>query len=67
MHSRKVVGQSTKHQLVVEVTQRLKSNAKRQKNKALQRAIEKAKLREDSTIIVGGNASTTNQIIVAYV
>jgi hypothetical protein len=60
MRSRKVARQSTKHQLVVEVTHRLKSNAKTQKSKALQRAIEEAKVREDFIVVVEGNASTTN-------
>lgn len=67
MRSRKVAGQSTKHQIAMEVTQRLKWNAKRQKSKALQRAIEEAKVREDFIIVVESNASTTNWTIATYV
>ncbi len=43
----------------------MKSNAKRQKSKALQRAIEEAKVREDF-IIVEGNASSTDRTIATY-
>jgi hypothetical protein len=51
----------------VEVIHRLKSNAEKQKSKALQRAIEKTKVREDFIIVVvEGNASTTNQTIATY-
>ncbi len=32
----------------------------------MQKAIEEAKLKEDFTTVVEGNASTTNQVITAY-
>jgi hypothetical protein len=66
MHSRKVARQSTKHQLAMEITDMLKSNAKKQKSKALQRAIEEAKVRENFIVVVEGNASTTNQTIATH-
>jgi hypothetical protein len=45
----------------------LKSNAKRQKSKALQRAIEEVKARENFIVVIEGNASTTDRTIATYV